>query len=239
MTDLILHEDVHVELVQHAGTDAGIAHAARVSTLADVAANFDSPETLEADNGLIRYLMRERHGTPFEHNSITFRVHAPIMVFREWHRHRIQSYNEQSGRYTVFKPEFYVPGKDRPLINIGKPARPQMAPADPELHDWFVNDLIEGYEAQWARYERALERGITTEMARMHLQPSIMSSMYATANLRAWLHFLGLRTQDDRAAHVSRPQREIVMAAEKVEAHLNDLFPVAMELFNQFGRVAP
>lgn len=239
MSDIITFEDVEVELVQHVGGDSSIVHAARIST-GDVPWDLDfSGDAGEKDRGLINYLMREHHGTPFEHNSITFRVKAPIMVFREWHRHRIQSYNEQSGRYTVFEPEFYVPGHDRPLINIGTSSKPEMAPADQELHDRFVDDLIEGYNEQWKRYERAISWGIANEMARLHLQTAIMTSMYATANLRAWLHFLGLRTSEENAIHKGRPQREIVMAAEKVEEILTQLFPVTMETFNKHGRVAP
>lgn len=232
-----LFEDVEVTLVQHAGGDASVVHAARISG-AVTELDFEG-EAGEKDRGLINALMRERHGTPFEHNSVTFLVKAPIMVFREWHRHRIQSYNEQSGRYTVFAPEFYLPGKDRPLINIGTSMKPEMGPASPELHEWFTNELIDGYELQWARYRAAIDAGIANEMARLHLPTAIMSSMYATTNLRGWLHFLGLRTSKENAINQGRPQREIVMAAEKVEELLTEHFPVVMETFNKHGRVAP
>jgi thymidylate synthase (FAD) len=239
MTDLTLFSDVEVELVQHVGGDSSVVHAARISTAAEGTSLDFSGDAGEKDKGLINYLMREHHGTPFEHNSVTFRVKAPIMVFREWHRHRIQSYNEQSGRYTIFAPEFYVPGNDRPLVNIGTSAKPEMAPADPEIHEKFVADLVAGYEQQWKRYEDATRMGIANEMARLHLPTSIMSSMYVTANLRAWLHFLGLRTSEENAAHKGRPQREIVMAAEKIEKILTELFPVSLATFNSHGRIAP
>lgn len=234
--DITLHEGVRVELIQHMGNDAGVVHAARVSTGEVVdATQFGEGESA----GLINYLMSERHGTPFEHNSITFRVTAPIMVFREWHRHRVQSYNEQSGRYTQFTPNFYIPEANRPLINIGTSARPVMGPADIILHTQFVEDLIWGYEQSWALYQKALNMGIANEMARLHLPVAINSTMYATANLRAWLHFLGLRTAEENATNKGRPQYEIVLAAKKVEEILTQLFPISLTKFNEHGRIAP
>ncbi len=99
---------------------------------------------------------------------------------------------------------------------------------------------MDGSVAQWKRYQKALDMGIANEMARLHLPVAIMSTMYATANLRAWLHFLGLRTKDhENAIHKGRPQHEIVMAADQVEELLKVLFPVAMEMFEKYGRVAP
>lgn len=226
--------DVTVELIDSMGSDVSLARAAWIST---------GPDEREKEDGriegLLRYLMKHRHGTPFEHATVTFRVSAPIMVFREWHRHRVQSYNEQSGRYSVFTPEFYIPGPDRPLINIGTSARPVMGPADPESHRAFVDDLIEGYEAQWKRYEHALNSGISNEMARLHLPVAIVSNMYATANLRAWLHFLGLRTSEPNATFQGHPQWEIVQAAKQVEQHLRTLFPITLAVFDEQGRVAP
>ena len=112
--------DMTVELVRASARDADVLFAARVSTQGE-----QSLEQLDADparsKGLINYLMRVRHGRPFEHNSMTFYVQAPIFVFREFMRHRIASYNEESGRYRELDPVFYVPGPDRKLTQIGKP----------------------------------------------------------------------------------------------------------------------
>lgn len=235
MTDISLLEDVDVELVQHVGSDRGIAEAARVSLLAD-----RLPGPLgEKDRGLINYLLREKHGTPFEHNAITFRVRAPIFVFREWHRHRIQSYNEMSGRYIEMLPEFYVPSAGRPLVNVGTSSRPEMGPAPAHVVEQAHEELEDAYQYAWRSYQNLLGLGIAKEVARLVLPVGLMSQMYVTANLRAWMHFLSLRTHDETAAHVSRPQREIEMAAEKVEAILADLFPTTIAAFNQHGRVAP
>ena len=96
--------------------------AARVSTQGEKTLESAQDEELDAprSKGLINFLMRDRHGSPFEHNSMTFYVQAPIFVFREFMRHRIASYNEESGRYRELRPVFYVPGPDRNLVQIGK-----------------------------------------------------------------------------------------------------------------------
>ena len=101
--------DVTVELKQSMASDEAILMAARVST----GAESTSPEK---DAGLINYLMRDRHGSPFEHNSFTFYIEAPIFVFREFMRHRIASYNEESGRYKELKPVLYIPDQERDLV---------------------------------------------------------------------------------------------------------------------------
>lgn len=225
---------ISVDYIDHHGDDTGIARAAWIST---------GPDEREKETGrikgLINYLMAHRHGTPFEHNSLTIRVHAPIMVFREWHRHRIQSFNEQSGRYSQFEPVFYVPGEDRPLVNVGTSARPKMGPADPEVHALAVEGITTAYEGAWSLYQTLLGLGIANEMARLVLPVGIYSSMYATANLRAWLHFISLRTSPENAVQQGHPQWEIVKAAEQVEEILREKFPIAMEVFEANGRVAP
>ncbi len=120
--DITFRSDMTVELVKHAASDADVIWAARVSTkgeqsLADV--NADA----ERSAGLINFLMRDRHGTPFEHSSMTFYVNAPIFVFREFMRHRTFSYNEESGRYRKLDPVFYVPGTDANWCNQESRAR--------------------------------------------------------------------------------------------------------------------
>ena len=117
--DVEFRSDVTVELVKSAAADADVVFAARVSTLgeqtlADVRAD------ASGSAGLIRFLMRERHGSPFEHSTMTFYVQAPIFVWREHMRHRVMSYNEESGRYRVLRPVFYVPGPDRRLVQVGQ-----------------------------------------------------------------------------------------------------------------------
>ncbi len=125
MSEIKFRSDVTVELVRSSASDSDVLFAARVSTqgeqtLEAAAARVDASEDEKRSKGLINYLMRDRHGSPFEHNSMTFYVQAPIFVFREFQRHRIASYNEESGRYKQLDPVFYVPGPDRNLIQIGK-----------------------------------------------------------------------------------------------------------------------
>jgi thymidylate synthase (FAD) len=116
VTEIITRDDFDVDLIDVMGSDQSITHAAKVSTL-----GADSLDT-ETSVGLINFLMKNRHGTPFEHASMTFRVTAPIFVWREFHRHRIGfSYNEESGRYKQLDPVFYVPSSERNLIQEGKP----------------------------------------------------------------------------------------------------------------------
>ena len=108
VVDVEFRSDVTVELVKSTARDSDVLWAARVSTRGEQSLeDVDSDAT--AARGLINYLMRDRHGTPFEHTSLTYFVSAPIFVFREFMRHRIASYNEESGRYRELRPVFYVP----------------------------------------------------------------------------------------------------------------------------------
>lgn len=233
MTIEIFSEPV-VELIQVAGNDTAIARAAWISTGAD-----EREKDEGRIPGLLNYLMENRHGTPFEHAWLTLRVEADLATFYEWHRHRIQSYNEESGRYTKLSPVFYIPGIDRPLVNVGTSARPKMEATDPDVHAWFVQDLIESYEYAYKKYQMYLYSGIAKEAARWVLPVGVRKSMYASANLRGWLHFLSLRTSEENAIHQGHPQYEIEQASKKVEAILTEQFPLVMSLWNEHGRVAP
>jgi thymidylate synthase (FAD) len=232
-------EDVTVELVKSAATDADVLWAARVSTGAETLV--PEAEDLPArDKGLINFLMRDRHGTPFEHGSMTFFVKAPIFVFREFQRHRVGwSYNEESGRYKELAREFYVPAENRPLQQVGKPGAYQYVDGTEEQHLLVWHELAVSYAQAWQSYQTMLQAGVAREVARMCLPVGIMSSMYATCNPRSLMHFLGLRTQHKDARFPSFPQREIAMVADKIEAEWARLMPVTYEAFNRNGRVAP
>ena len=113
MSEIIFRSDVTVELIRASAADSDVLFAARVSTqgeqtLESAASSADASEDEKKSKGLINYLMRDRHGSPFEHTSVTFYVQAPIFVFREFMRHRIASYNEESGRYRELNPVFYL-----------------------------------------------------------------------------------------------------------------------------------
>lgn len=238
MTDIKFLAEPDVHLIDSMGGDFSIVRAARVSVVGE---NFVPDDDLASkDTGLINYLIREKHGSPFEHNAMTFFVKAPIFVFREFHRHRVGfSYNEMSGRYTKLAPEFYLPAEERPLVNVGSSSKPEFAPGDETQIKAVDNLLQQSYQEAWTNYEHLLELGIGNEVARTVLPVGIASQMYVTCNARSMMNFLALRTKDERAVHLSRPQYEIEQVARKMEAKFADLFPVTYDKFNEHGRVAP
>ncbi|MEU3982309.1 FAD-dependent thymidylate synthase [Streptomyces sp. NPDC026672] len=231
--------DVTVDLVKHTASDADVLFAARVSTLGEQSLD-ELKKDPERSRGLLNYLMRDRHGSPFEHNSMTFFISAPIFVFREFMRHRVGwSYNEESGRYRELQPVFYVPDESRKLVQEGRPGKyvfVEGTQAQQELVGRIMeNSYTEAYEA----YREMLAAGVAREVARSVLPVGLFSSMYATCNARSLMHFLGLRTQHELAKVPSFPQREIEMVGEKMEAAWAQLMPLTHAAFNANGRVAP
>jgi len=199
VSDIIFRSDVTVELVRSSASDSDVLFAARVSTqgeqtLESAAAHTDASEDEKRSKGLINYLMRDRHGSPFEHNSMTFYVQAPIFVFREFQRHRIASYNEESGRYKELSPVFYVPGPDRNLIQVGKTGAYEFLPGSAEQIALVEQESRTSSKQAYESYQRMLEAGVAREVARIVLPLNIYSSMYVTMNSRALMNFLSLRT---------------------------------------------
>ena len=238
MAELTFRSDVTVELVKHAASDADVIWAARVSTKGE-----QSLADLEADPsrsaGLINYLMRDRHGSPFEHSSMTFFVKAPIFMWREHFRHRIASYNEESGRYKVLEPTFYVPGPERRLVQIGKPGAYEFVDGTPEQSALVREQTEAACRAAYDAYQAMLSAGVAREVARIVLPLTIYSSAYVTMNARAMMNFLSLRRHSDEARFPSFPQREIEMVAERYEEELSRLMPLTHAAFVANGRVAP
>ncbi|MET9119996.1 FAD-dependent thymidylate synthase [Streptomyces sp. NPDC004528] len=245
MSSITLRSDVTVELVKHNASDADVLWAARVSTLGDQAAEMNQCRDIRTgltarDTGLINYLMRDRHGSPFEHNSMTFLVTAPIFVFREFQRHRVGwSYNEASGRYRELEPVFYSPGPDRKLVQQGRPGKYEFVAGTEHQHQAAEGHIWHACDEAWERYQEMLAAGIAREVARTVLPVGTYSSMYATCNARSLMHFLSLRTQHEQAAAPSFPQREIEMVAEQMEAEWAALMPSTHAAFTTHGRVAP
>ena len=230
--------DVTVELIKHTASDADVLFAARVSTKGE-----SSLEDVTADpaksKGLINYLMRDRHGSALEHNSMTFFVQAPIFVFREFMRHRIASYNEESARYRELRPVFYVPGPERNLQQEGKPGAYTFVPGTPEQYDTVVEATKHACTVAYEAYQQMLAAGVAREVARGVLPVATYSSMYVTMNARALMNFLSLRTKREDSHFPSFPQREIEMVAEKMETFWQGLMPITHAAFEQHGRVAP
>lgn len=231
-------DDVTVELVRASASDADVVFAARVSTVGEQSlADVDADP--EQASGLINFLMRERHGSPFEHNSMTFFVRAPIFVWREHMRHRIASYNEESGRYRELSPVFYIPSRERHIIQVGKAGAYEFLEGSPEQYEIIESEMKRACTAAYDAYQRMLEAGVAREVARMVLPVSIYSSAYVTMNARALMNFLSLRRKSDDSHFPSYPQREIEMVAELYERFWAELMPLSHGAFIRNGRVAP
>lgn len=237
MTDVILTSDLRVDLVSSVGDDVALARAAWVSLKGERAEDEANSEKVA---GLLNYLIERRHGTPFEHASMTFLVEAPIFVFREWHRHRVgHSYNELSGRYSVLPPKFYVPAEERPLVNVGTSARPVFEPGTREQHRAVVDAIHSNSQEAYDRYEEMLRLGVAKEVARSVLPVNIYSAMYVTVNPRSIMAFLSLRVDSQDSTYETKPQWEIDQCAQALEDHFADEFPVTHAAFVKHGRVAP
>lgn len=243
-----------VRLVESYGSDEAIIEAARMSTskgfqgwtqecscchgdqyceyaggVAGPCSTCKGTGEVEGDTKLLRYLYTNRHMTPFEMAGAIFEIQAPIFVFREWHRHRTQSYNELSARYTPIPNVNYVPTKERLLQNADGTNKQAGTTKDSEkLCDESATDYLEElnqiYATLEASYQSALKRGVPKEVARIILPVGRYSRMRASANLRNWLQFLSLR-QDTSA------QWEIRQYANVVADLLTEKFPRTMELY--------
>jgi thymidylate synthase (FAD) len=236
--EIVFRDDMTVELVKSSASDADVIWAARVSTAGETTLE-KVGESSDRDAGLINYLARERHGSPFEHTSMTFFVSAPIFVFREFMRHRIASYNEESGRYRELRPVFYIPNKDRKLVQVGKTGAYTFVDGTPEQLDITVNAIKETCILAYENYQKILASGVAREVARAVLPVTLYSSMYVTMNARALMNFLSLRTSSPDSHFPSYPQREIEMVAEKMEKHFAQLMPMTYGAFQKSGRIAP
>jgi len=234
---------VDVQLIQQMGGDFMVVAAAKVSTNGTDALEFAKPEAGEANAGLINYLVKQRHGTPFEHSALTFFVHAPIFVWREWHRHRIGfSYNEESGRYKQLEPIFYLPDRERPMMKVDgwKPGRPKFTRCESdttfeELCDSLLNSYLQAYSA----YERHLGLGVDPGLARDCLPVGIYSGCWVTCNPRSLMAFLSLRVHEPESTFVSYPLWEIDLAARTCEDLFKAGWPITHTAFVKNGRVAP
>lgn len=212
---------IHANLMDSMASDASVVRSARVSTLGETSKFYT------ADKGLIDYLMRNKHASPFEHNSFTWFVHAPIFVTREIIRHRIASYNEESGRYRELEPQFYLPA-NRPLRQIGKTGDYLFEDAV-ELQPLVDTAMTTAYNAAWQSYQTMLEAGVAKEVARMVLPVGIFSSIYVTMNARALMNFLSLRTADNA-------QYEIRVVAGYMEKDFERLMPMTHNAWVANGR---
>lgn len=203
-----------VFLVECSGDELDIVNAARVSY------GKESDEMTDRDRGLIRYLKRNHHDTPFEMVWTKWRVKAPIFVMREWHRHRTASINEISGRYTELQPEFYIPEMVRK--QVGKQGDYRYEEMDSVASAYLKNCIREHSEIAFAHYRYLLEAGAAKEHARLVLPVNTYSEMIWACNLRNLMHFFDLRCAEDA-------QWEIRKYALKMRGMMKSMFPTVFE----------
>lgn len=218
----------YIRLVDVMGNDLSIVRSARVSHNADWRAGKGE----KSDERLLNYLWSNHHTTPFECCTLTIEVQAPILVFRQWHRHRTQSYNEMSARYTELPELFYLP--DHNMIGKQSTTNKQGRQFDltrEELLDrkYQVELVQHQNERAFALYRDLIRQGWPKELARSHLPVSTYSRMFATMNLLNAFRFLTLR-MDPHA------QYEIRVYAEALFALLQetDRFPVTLAAFRRW-----
>lgn len=231
MIEFVSEPTVKTIAVSRPVEDAGFSdidllpvNAARVS-----ASGF-SREFSSRDAGLERRLIEDKHGTPFEHASMTFFIECPLFVNAQWHTHRWSSFNQESGRYTEMLPRFYLPRDDGWRLQPDKRMN-YIYPNACETLGSKASAITRTFcEEQWDAYQILLGNGIAREQARMVLPENIMTRFWWTANLRSIANFLFLRT-DEHA------QREIRDAAELVEKEVARYFPEFYNTWAEKGRL--
>lgn len=224
------------DLVKSSASDEDVLKAAWVSTGQDNRLD-EADEKRRA--GLINYLTKKRHGSPFEHSHFTFYVEAPIFVFREFMRHRIASYNEESGRYQEMTPKFYVTPRGRAIVQEGSGAHPKLVAGSREQLKLAVDAEKAAGKFTWELYQAQLDAGIAKEVAREVLPLNIYSRMYVTMNARALMNFLSLRIDSKHAMFETKPQWEIDQVAREMEKAFAEAMPLTYKAFVENGRVAP
>lgn len=222
-----VHNHGHVRLEDSMGSDLHIVNNARVSF------DQESEGFGTKEKGLLNFLMRERHGSPWEAVLFRFDIKAPIFVIREWQRHRVSSFNEQSARYSQIPEHVYVPEADYVREQVGKPGSYSFEPlTDQAVVESTIARIEQTQRDAFAAYHAMLEDGVAKELARTVLPVGMYSRMKWTVNLRALFNFLSLRNHE----HAQREIRDYALAVEELA---REVVPVAFEVFEENGRVCP
>jgi thymidylate synthase (FAD) len=222
----------YIELVEHWGSDRQIIESARMSTDKGFLGWGPTADGKPGDERLLRFLYENKHSTPFEFAGMTIEVQAPIFVFREWHRHRTQSFSELSARYTPMPDLNYIPSAER-LMFAGGSNKQARGSTDVELTavgaESFRDALADSYAFAEESYQAALSSGVPKELARLCVPVGRYSRMRATTDLRNWLAFLTLRMAPNA-------QWEIRQYANAVGELIAELFPRTWDLFKETPR---
>jgi len=207
--------------------DLSVVNAARISF------KRISEDLTESDIGLINFLMKNRHGTPFEHSSFRFHVRAPIFVAREWFRHRAGwSYNEYSARYSKMEAEWFTPSPENIRTQIGKPGSYTFTRMPTHTSLESARIINQSNKNSYENYERLVEMGVAKELARTVLPVGMFTEFYATCNARSLMHFCTLRAAEEA-------QKEIRELAKAIEKIFSEIMPYTYNSYCNNGRQAP
>ncbi|MBA2367139.1 MAG: FAD-dependent thymidylate synthase, partial [Actinobacteria bacterium] len=210
--ELLVFDHGFVRLDEAMADDLSVVNGARVS----FAAHRDEMD--ERDAGLIKFLMRSRHGSPFEHNSFRFHIRCPIFVAREWFRHRVGSFNEESARYHQLEGDFYVPSPQAVRTQVGKPGAYTFEPAEDSVATDTIDTFRRVYAQLYDEYLALVGKGVAKELARSLLPFGIYTQFFWTLNARSLMNFLALRNS-------TSAQYEIRIYAQAVEQLFADKMP--------------
>lgn len=224
MTKLNFSNYGALTLDAHCAKDLDVVNAAKVSFAKQVAKYGDD------EKKILRFLIRKRHGSPFEHNYFKWHIRAPMIVWWEWVRHRMASYNLESGRYVELRPDFYLP--DQARIQVGRPGAYTFENGSGEQTEWLHRSLKEYAYLGFAKYQGALDRGIAKEQARLFLPTNLFVEGYFSCNARALMNFLSLRNDE----HAMQDIRDYAIHMELI---WKTIMPDTAEAFVEYGRMAP
>ena len=204
-----------VRVIDYMGDDASIVQMARVSY-------GDGTKTVNEDRGLIRYLMRHDHTSPFEGCELKLHLKMPIFIARQWIRHRMASLNEYSGRYSVMKDEFYFPEVKDVAVQSETNKQGRGEAMDVETAAVFLNNLAVTCADAYMQYDEAIENGVSREISRIGLPLNLYTEFYWKIDLHNLLHFLRLRAD-------SHAQYEIRVYANVIKNIVNTWVPLTAE----------
>lgn len=198
--------------------DFAVVQAARVSY-------GEGTKTVNEDEGLIRYLMRHSHTTPFEMAELKFHCKMPGFVSKQWVRHRTANINEYSGRYSIIKDEYYLPANDN--VRAQSKNNKQGGNTQYEDAEGFLNNLKTFCDDAYSTYTKFVENGVAKEQARMILPNNFYTEWYWKIDLHNLLHFLALRCD-------SHAQQEIRVFADAILELITPVFPITIQAWEDY-----
>ncbi len=213
-----------IRVIDYMGDDAAIVQAARVSYGAGT-------KHVQNDEGLIRYLMRHWHSTPFEMCEIKLHVKLPVFVARQWIRHRTANVNEYSARYSILDREFYIPQPEQlaaqSVVNNQGRGEVLTGAESARVLEILKRDAAQCYDNYESMLSQDGQQGLARELARMNLPMNIYTQWYWKVDLHNLFHFLRLRAD-------SHAQYEIRVYAEAIAACVRDWVPLAFAAFEDY-----